>query len=179
MNYTVTLSSMEIIINHPSSVETILKYLKKEESKKLENLISNNESFEFTEDDNYKFQFISKENTIKIEFFETKPPYSRPILIDVFEFLFKKLPVLKEINLSNLSQNSWFSVLWTPLKSTNAKLSGTSFLIYYQFSINDQVLNSQVNSAYEEIPIIGILPIKMDENIWFSKISQMNCKNDH
>jgi hypothetical protein len=169
---------MEIIINHPSSVETILKYLKKEESKKLENLISNNESFEFTEDDNYKFQFISKENTVKIEFFETKPPYSRPILIEVFQYLFEKFPVLKEINLSNLSQNSWFSLLWTPLKSTNTKLSCTSFLIYYQFSINDQVLKTQVNSAYEEIPLIGILPIKMDENIWFSKISQMNCKYD-
>jgi len=172
VNYSPTLSSMELIINDPSSVREILNFLQKENYAKMNNLISNNESFELSENENYNIQYIAKENTVIIEFFENKPTFCRPILIDEITSLFERLPVLKEVFTSNLKSNSWFSLMWTPSKSSSSKVSNTSFLVYYQLNLTEFINKS--NSPFSEIPIIGILPIKMEETIWLNKINSQN-----
>jgi len=174
VNYSPTLSSMELIVSEPSAVRDILNYLQKENYAKVNNLISNNESFELNENENYNIQYIAKENTVIIEFFENKPTFCRPILVDAVSTLFEKLPVLKEVSLSNLKRSSWFSLMWTPSKSSSPKMANTSFLVYYQFNLTEFVRKG--NSPFAEIPIIGTLPIKMEENVWLNKIN--NCSQN-
>ena len=121
------------------------------------------ESFTFTNYSNEK---------IKLEFNENKPPHSRLILSDQFEILVSKFPSIKKIEISKSDKNSWFSILWTPFKCAKPQFYNTSFLSYYQFnqSESDNFLRDFTN--YCEIPIVGILPIKFDENLWLKKISK-------
>ena len=81
---------------------------------------------------------------------------------------------LKNIKISKLDISSWFSILWTPVKSSKGVMMNTSFLSYYQFNINDQnnLSSYRVNKHYSEIPIIGILPIKFDSKLFLSRINK-------
>jgi hypothetical protein len=64
-------------------------------------------------------------------------------------------------------------VLWTPFKSNKQFFSNTSFLTYYQFDMGEysNYTEQSVMShhGFYEVPIVGILPIKFDENIWLRK----------
>ena len=106
---------------------------------------------------------------LKIEFYETKPPHLRYILCDQLEMILNKLKVLKSLELSKLNKSSWFCVLWTPLKCSKPQNYNTSFLAYYQFNQSEVETFYRDYNNYSEIPIIGILPIKFDENIWLNK----------
>jgi hypothetical protein len=134
--------------------------------------------FEYNISDNLKI--ICSEEGIKIQYYETKPPHSRYILSHQLEQIFSKLKVFDSIDLSQLDKYSWFSVLWTPFKSNKQKFSNTSFLTYYQFNLGEfsKPENGNENSSmmsfngYYEIPIIGILPIKFEENLWLKRFTR-------
>lgn len=108
--------------------------------------------------------------TITLEYYETKPPHLREIFIREISTFSKILPVMNKILLSQLSGNSWFSILWNPMKSTSHDFISTSFITYYQFKFSEESLGKQ--TPYAEIPIIGILPIKFVHKIFLEKISK-------
>ena len=124
-------------------------------------------SFEYNVNDNLKI--ICLPSDVKIEFYETKPPHSRYILSEQLENIFSKLKFLNSIDLSKIEKCSWFSVLWSPFKSNQQLFSNTSFLTYYQFDMGDYSYYMTSQKGYYEVPIVGILPIKLDENIWLRK----------
>lgn len=185
VNYSPTLSSMEILISDIYTCNFIreellkLRLEKSEENKFYEYLFQDKKeilgndysygkiSFEYNVNDNLKIICLSTD--VKIEFYETKPPHSRYILSEQFENIFSKLKFFNSIDLSKIEKCSWFSVLWSPFKSNQQLFSNTSFLTYYQFDIGEYSYCMTSHQGYYEVPIVGILPIKLDENIWLRK----------
>lgn len=176
VNYSPTLSSMEIFISDSQACEKLIKELKLlrldkyEEGRFYDNDLSKSSNFEYHMNENIKI--ICYDEKIKIEFYETKPPHGRFILSNQLEQIFSKFNAFDSIEISKIEKCSWFCVLWSPFKSAKSQFSNTSFLVYYQFSYTDSEIFYQGYNNYLEIPIIGILPVKFDDNLWLSKISK-------
>lgn len=174
---------MEIMITEADTVEETIENLIK--LRKLNQIQIDNKTFEELESivnskekmKNFKLEVILQDNLklflldrkIKIEFYEIKPHHFRQILIDQFTEIFK-FDFLKRLLLNNLSQYSWFSILWTPFKSLRPQMGNTSFLVYYQFCYTSSFNVFLKSNDFLEIPIIGILPYKLEDNIWLTRI---------
>ena len=97
--------------------------------------------------DNFNINFIN-DDTVKIEFDETSPPYNRDIIEKKIKTIHKLLGT-KNIPLNDIDkEKSFFSILWTPADTHKIK---SSFLSVYTF----------------DFKLIGTLIIKLDESIWF------------
>jgi hypothetical protein len=120
------------------------------------------------------FKLIGYENKITIEFYEQKPHHYRNNFLDQIEIFFSNLPMIKDAKVfKDFEKSSWFSILWFPLKTIKNNLTNTSFLTYY--SLNNFLETKSVNN-FHEFPIIGVLPLRMDEQIWLSKINKNDLK---
>ncbi len=171
---------MEISINDKiickeliEEAEALYKKKNLEKNEIYKNEADNKVVYEYHISDTFTLTNYSNEK-VKLEYNENKAPHSRLILSDQFEFISNKFPSLKKIEITKLDKNSWFSILWTPFKCGKPQFYNTSFLSYYQFSQSESDSYMRDFTNYYEIPIIGILPIKFDENLWFRKISK--CK---
>ncbi len=97
--------------------------------------------------DNFTMYFLN-DDTLKIEFDETNPPYNRDIIEKKIKAIHKLLGT-KNIFLENIDkEKSFFSILWTPADTYRIK---SSFLSVYTF----------------DFKLIGTLIIKLDEHSWF------------
>ena len=161
---------MEIVITETSSIECILKKMGKCD------IIQDNsyDVIELLHNEKFIVKYIS--GSLSIEFYEMKPPYSRQTLCYQINSLLDMIEGLKDILISNLNQNSWFSIMWSCLKSSNSNFINTSFLVYYQFHITDFINYNQQND-YLEIPIIGILPINLNDFLWLRTINNKSIRN--
>ena len=191
--FTPSISSFEIIITNKEIILEIIDklILLKVCSTKIKNLIENNinskgqneisqqnKYIEFTPNEKYpSFKIVIKKLcTLTIEFYENKPPHLRKVLIKQLEDLISIIPIISNIGLKHLFWKSFFSVLYTPLKSQNNCFLNTSFITYYQFKFGEESLNNSSPNA--EIPIIGILPIKLlQPQIYLQKINQSDFDN--
>jgi len=141
---------------------------------KLVNINNTSTEYEFLIGET-NMKIIIKNLILKIEFYEIRPPHSRLIFIKQIENLLNSLEILKTIHVNEIEAQSWFSILWTPVKSTKSLFMNSSFLTYYQFTINTHI-NEKFNDLLE-IPIIGILPIKFEKKIFLSIIKKINSVN--
>ena len=191
--FTPSISSFEIIITNKEIILEIIDklILLKVCSTKIKNLIENNinskgqneisqqnKYIEFTPNEKHpSFKIVIKKLcTLTIEFYENKPPHLRKVLIKQLEDLISIIPIISNIGLKHLFWKSFFSVLYTPLKSQNNCFLNTSFITYYQFKFGEESLNNSSPNA--EIPIIGILPIKLlQPQIYLQKINQSDFDN--
>lgn len=171
VSYSLSLSSMIIKLTNLSKqkYEELLNKCKSKYS------ISNKESeLSYAIDDNLKVSFINDKLIIKIEYYETKPPHNRMLIPDLMEKIQELLSIDSSIIMSNIDKSSWFCFSWIPLHATNQEFINTSFLVYYQFASELNDLCDRGYNNYYEIPLIGILPIKIDENLWLKKIRRIN-----
>ena len=124
-----------------------------------------------------KVTYNEYNDELKLEYFETKPIHIRPLFIDITNTILSLFDSLQNVTLEDLNINSsFFSILWSPVKSSNSKFL-SQMLVFYQFNYkNENFANVYDYNFLEtiEFPIIGILPIKFDEKIWLNKIN--NCK---
>ena len=125
-----TLSSMRLILKTKKS---IIKKLKKERK------------------DKFKINKI-KENIVKIEFEENKPPQERDLLYNQINKI-KNIIGENKLSFNNiLFDKSYFCILWS---FTNTKIIYSSFLAYYSF----------------DFKLIGIFIINLNIPQWFSSFS--------
>lgn len=108
--------------------------------------------------------------SIALEYNEPKPPHNRPLFLTQLEQILNLFETKHQFELNKLTSNSWFSILWSPLKSQSSKFMSTSFITYYQFKYSEESLSKQ--TSYAEIPIIGILPNKMVHESFLERINQ-------
>ena len=126
-----TLSSMNLVINQKNIKKRKInqKFLK----------------------DNFSLIFVN-DDTLKIEFDETNPPYNRDIIEKKIKIIHKLLGT-KKILLENIDkEKSFFSILWTPADTYRIK---SSFLSVYTF----------------DFKLVGTLIIKLEEYSWFTIFS--------
>jgi hypothetical protein len=163
--YSPTLSSMEIIISDNDLIESILSDIYN-----IQNNHKGINKLEYIVNDNFTINLIN--NKLKIEYYENKLPHSRNVFIQQIENLFHLFKILKNITIDKIDTVSWFSIVWSSFKSTNQLFLNTTFLTYYSFNKYEN------NQEYTEIPLIGILPIKFDSNIFLTNINKNSeCSN--
>jgi len=206
LSYSPTLSSMEINISprskiflqileefaklkHPSKenevfLQKVLEYYKEnsfdsettEDFSKIPEEILN-KSYERYLAEGNNLKLIVRHNSIKFEFFEIRPPHSREILITQIEDLLNSFELLKRIHISDLMNDSYFSVLYNPFKSTKALMMTSSFLVYHKINLDeDKFIES--NKFFLEIPVMGILPIKFDNKMFLNTINRKKDMNN-
>lgn len=165
--YTATLSSIDITFTNKEVTSDVIEDLIR--LKKCSPDIRKQSHGDSTEiyltDINLKLIVKNKFNSLTLEFYENRPPHSRQILIKQIEQLLSILDKVKKLQLTSIERSSWFSILWTPFKSSKGVFNNTSFLSYYQFNIKHED-----NSKFNEVSLIGILPIKFDRSIFLTKI---------
>ena len=126
-NFNPTLSSIHLIVKN--------KKIKKE------NINNTNLS-------DFDIQFLSDE-IIRIDFDEENPPYNRDIIGEKINNIHKILGQKKILMNNVVKENSYFSILWTPVDTHAIK---SSFLSFYNF----------------DFKLIGTLAIKNDDFFWFT-----------
>jgi hypothetical protein len=157
------------VISDSSTLEHFLRKIRKEEYLLQKNV---NKVLEIFFNENCRLRYFK--GKLVIEFDQHKPTYSRQIFSEQINGLFSSIPGLDEILIPKINEKSWFSIMWTVSKSSNVKFVNTSFLAFYQFQLVDiPIINLQQNYQFLEIPIIGILPINLEEAVWLTRI--YNC----
>lgn len=177
MNYSPTISSFELHIYNQNLCNVInCEIIKRKSEQKLkESKVEGNnlKLYEYFIQET-SFKLIGYGNKITIEFYEQKPHHYRNNFLDQIEIFFSNLPMIKEAKVfKDFEKSSWFSILWFPLRTIKNNLTNTSFLTYY--SLNNFLETKSVNN-FHEFPIIGVLPLRMDEQIWLSKINKNELK---
>jgi hypothetical protein len=185
--YSPTLSSLEIQISNKEIcillIDDLTRIHKHTNHLQLKSIFENDSSGTSNIGSEYEFligdsnlKFIIKNYSIKIEFYEHKPPHSRQILSNQIGILFENFETLKNISLEKLDHNSWFSILWSPMKSSKSSFMNTSFISYYKFlgaTLRENILKGNLRE-YSELSIIGVLPIKFENKLFLSRIINMN-----
>ena len=200
--YSPTLSSFEIAIDEDEAcylIEEELKRLLKipnessnfnilDEQQSLLNELQIQENLNIDKKTSLRVEYrlgdncnlICYDSKIKLEFYETKPTHSRHLLFDQIQMFFNKVPILNNIKLNDVSNNAWWSVLWTPTKSGKPQTANTSFLTYYQFKYQESDnFFTKIYNKNNEIPIICVLPIKFEETMWLNLINKSKFMIDN
>ena len=117
-----------------------------------------------------------------VSFFEEANIYNRPVFTQRINDIFDKYSYIKleDLKLKDVTENSWFSILWTP-QSLEYGVTEVSFLVYYSFNSLNLLKESKSNNNLEysnntsenNLCILGILANTINEEnelFWFSKI---------
>ena len=193
ISYLLTLSSMEIIITNMNIILNILDYLIqiKKCSIHIKSLVEENnnqkESKNIINKNNNYFEFLPCEkipclkiilknlNKLTIEYYENKPQFFRKNFNEQIKEILKQIQ-MTNLSLNNISGKSYFSILFSPINQRNKNNIPTSFITYYQFKYNE---NNHIGlGKYIEIPLIGILPIKLVPIFFLAKINKEYNNNN-
>jgi hypothetical protein len=145
--------------------------------KEPKNLINkNNNYFEFLPcEKNTCLKIILKNlNKITIEYCENKPQFLRKNFYEQIKEILKQIQI-NDMNLNNISGKSYFSILFSPINQRNKNNIQTSFITYYQFKYSED--NHIGLGKYIELPVIGILPIKLVPKFFLEQINKDQFNN--
>ena len=166
INYSITLDSINLIISNQNIIQQMIDFLISINKIKTKEEIKENKDIIISDlIPNLMVRFYS--NKMIILFIGNKPWHSRQIFINEIKEIAKKIPILEEIKLEDIDNESYFSTLYHPTKANRPYMTFTSFIVYYRFN-KEIVLN---NDKYEKNSIMGILPIKFDPKLYLTKIS--------
>ena len=158
-------SNIKFIKFTPSLSSCVLIIKKKEILEKIKDYIKNDNNF-YNDNKNNFYELISEKINIKfdynnfiLEFNEIKPYYLRNTLEEEFQKIIEKFSFIKDLNLNDFDlESSFFSISFNEINSIK---NNGSFINYYKLNSN----------------LIGILPIKINKELWIKKISD-NQQND-
>ena len=170
LSYTLSLSSISIKIINKLLMNQIIAELK-------ENYPVLEKYDQLTKGDELKInisQFIVyfSQDYIQISYSESVPFHLRNPFIKVISDLSKIFPYFNQITIEDIHLiDSLFSVLYSPLKCSKLYINYTSFVVYYQFTKEIILDNQNKNSLkYDKQTITGVLPIKINTNLYFQRI---------
>ena len=199
IDYSLTLSSLEISFNNKETILNIIDYLisinkctnqirsKIEDNYGKDQVINiNNINTVLNLNNNYLEFFPLEKNpllkvvlngysNISIEFKENKPPHLRKNFYHQMKEIIDALS-LNKILVNNIIGKSFFSIRYTPYNCRSKNNIQTSFVNYYQFKINEE--RKILSNKYIDIPLIGILPLKLNHKFFLEKINK-ECYNSN
>ena len=86
---------------------------------------------------------------------------------------YKNIPYFDKITIEDVNIiDSFFSVLYSPLKCSKPYINYSSFVVYYQFS-KENIQEENIKKDYlyyEKQTIKGVLPLKINTNLYFQRI---------
>ena len=152
----VTSTSMKLELSQvvsSISSEIFDKNIEQYSSVDSNSLISNDET-------NKIFSFLKKFHYLSIT--EDQTIHNRPNFQSKVDEIYAIYPEYEFLTLKDITDNSYFSILWTPIKSTHNFANNTSFLVFYRFR------NRYLSNAVKYVPVIGLLSNKLDEEFWLT-----------
>ena len=175
LSYLLTLSSISIKIINKALIDKIVLELKKKYN--VLEKYSQLKSGEEITINIYQFLVYCSNEYIQISFSENKPYQIRNPFIKTITELSKNFPYFNEITIEDINLiDSLFSILYSPLKCSKPYINYTSFVVYYQFTkevIQEDKLNKDY-LEYDKQTITGVLPIKINTNLYFQRIIIFN-----
>ena len=109
--------------------------------------------------ENFKiYSFLKKYPCIS--FSENQPIHNRLNFRDRVNEIYRIYPEYQNLTLKDITDNSYFSILWSPTKSSHNYTNNTSFLVFYRFR------NKYLSNSVKFVPVIGLLTNKLDEEFW-------------
>ena len=110
---------------------------------------------------------------IQICFSENKPFQHRNPFIKTISDISKLIPYFDQITIEDINLiDSLFSILYSPLKCSKLYINYTSFIVYYQFT-KEVMKEDNINKNYlyyDKQTITGVLPLKINTNLYFQRI---------
>ena len=110
---------------------------------------------------------------IQIYFSENKPFQYRTTFIKTITDIYKNIPHFDKITIEDVNIiDSFFSILYSPLKCSKPYINYSSFVVYYQFS-KENIQEENIKKDYlyyEKQTIKGVLPLKINTNLYFQRI---------
>ena len=175
LSYILSLSSLSIKIINKSLIDEIVLELKRKHQI-LERYDQLKDGEELTINIFQFIIYISSEY-IQISFSENLPYQLRNPFIKTITDLSKNFPYFNKITIEDINLiDSLFSILYSPLKCSKPYINYTSFVVYYQFTkeiIQDDKIN-KCNLEYDKQTITGVLPIKINTNLYLQRIIIFN-----
>ena len=175
LSYILSLSSLSIKIINKSLIDEIVSVLKNKYQilEKYETL-KNGEELTINI---CQYIIYFSLDYIQISFSENLPYQLRNPFIKSITDLSKNFPFFNTITIEDINLiDSLFSILYSPLKCSKPYINYTSFVVYYQFTkeiIQDDKIN-KINNEYDKQTITGVLPIKINTNLYFQRIIIFN-----
>ena len=171
LSYILSLSSLSIKIINKSLMDEIIQELKK-------NYESLNGYYQLKDGEEIAINILQytiyfSPEYIHICFSENKPYQFRKSFIKIITDFSKVFPCFNKITIEDINLiDSLFSILFSPLKCSKPYINYTSFVVYYQFTkeiIQDDKINKDYLN-YDKQTIAGVLPIKINTNLYFQRI---------
>jgi len=113
------------------------------------------------------------ENFPTIKYSENEQPHLRAPVHETIEEMAEKNPNLNSLRFSDISENSWFAVLWTPVHRLRDSVSQTSVLVYYRLRRADPVGDDGCR-----LEIMGILFYRGDSRNWTAVYNKETMKTN-
>jgi hypothetical protein len=170
LSYILSLSSLSIKITNKDLMNEIVLELKKK-NEVLEKYYQLKDGEELAINILQYMVYFSKDY-IQISFSENKPYQFRKSFIKTITELSSLFPYFDKIAIEDMNLvESLFSILYSPLKCSKPYINYTSFVVYYQFT-KEAILDKMTKeySNYDKQTIIGVLPIKINTNLYFQRI---------
>ena len=109
---------------------------------------------------------IEKQKQIKqpisvVNFYQTDLIHNRKHFCTQTQEIYEKYPECQTIALNEITDSSYFSVLWTPTKSVGYA-NNTSFLVFYRFR------NKYLSDSVKFVPVIGCVSSKFEDEFWLT-----------
>ena len=170
-SYLLSLSTLSIKIINKSLMNNITQALQKdyEVLKQYNNLKQDSEiAINISQ---YTIYFSL--DYIQICFSENKPFQHRNPFIKTISDISKLIPYFDQITIEDINLiDSLFSILYSPLKCSKLYINYTSFIVYYQFT-KEVMKEDNINKNYlyyDKQTITGVLPLKINTNLYFQRI---------
>jgi hypothetical protein len=125
----------------------------------IESFVSNEEVTMINEK---KHRRSSKLSSTCLNFSEDQPLHNRQNFKGKVDEIFKMYPEYENLLLGEISENSYFSILFTPVKSTTNFNNQASFLVYYRFR------GKSFSNSLKYLSVIGMISNKIDEEFWLT-----------
>ena len=171
LSYTLSLSAISIkIINKTLINQIVLELKKKYEVLERYNQLKNEEEIIINI---LQYIIYFSPDYIQISFAENIPSHLRNPFTKTISDLSKNFPFFNQITIEDIHLiDSLFSILYSPLKCSKPYINYTSFVVYYQFTkeiIQEEKINKD-NLEYDKQTITGVLPLKINTNLYFQRI---------
>ena len=110
---------------------------------------------------------------IQIYFSENKPFQFRTTFIKTIMDISKNIPYFDKITIEDINiTDSFFSILYSPLKCSKHYINYSSFIVYYLFA-KEKIQEDNIKKDYlyyDKLTIKGVLPLKINTNLYFQRI---------
>lgn len=132
--------------------------------------LSSFDNLSFNSEDDLSEKKIKLKISNALSYHEDQPVHKRKVLSETIDELLLANKELGSMKITELTEDSWFSILWTPLKSTlsASNKQNASFLVFYKFVAEEKPFLC-LGDKIKALKVTGVIANGLeDDYFWFS-----------